>query len=526
MTEFPRISNRRNILNSCVLSFMFLPFWGSDALAAEVAPVVKSAKNVSLTSECAEKTTALAAPKLPDGFSPGEIIDNFMTVSGPEGMGVYSADGREIVAAKYSQLDYVGEGFFIGTMFKGDGSSDVSLINSEGRNVKTLPEWARGDLSKFREGLLDIGKPSGSSVFIDKSGKIAVVCDKYFEVDEFSEGFAAARYADRNGGWSGYIDHQGTMVIGPFQEAQLGPFHKGFAIVSEWISQGKYRAGVVAKTGSLVIPLEYETVTRLTNSEFILLKDGKLFVMDVDGRRIADFPENCVKAWVPETRSEDALIPCEFVDVNKVQKKAGRSDHVWGYCDANGKLRIEPRFAHCQEFKGNRANAFVQSTDNKFLCGVIDMSGNWVIEPKYDLVSIIDDTHYTFSPTDLTKKFEGTMYGRGSVFQDLLKTYDFIGMEKAKLAQIFGAGYSQANPVSKLDGIFESLSFSLTPGAHCGNSSRSVEFGLNQNGKVIAWRVLSGMSPENDAHPWISENVVVANDSKWLQTGNLVPKSP
>lgn len=484
---------------------------------------IAAAESSHLTAISSNPASNLEQSKLPADVNLRENVDGFLIVDGPEGSGVFTGEGKEIISPKYSEIHFVGENLFVVMKYREDSSADFSLVNGEGRIISSLPDWSRIDNRRFREGILDIGDPNAPSTFIDKSGKIVLVCDEYRDVKEFSEGLASASYSDQSGvSWSGFIDHSGKMVIGPFKNAELSPFDGGLSIVSEWIETGEHRCGVINTNGSFVIPLDYDRVRQYTDGKFLALKNQKLSVLDNGGKLVFEFPAGCVEAVAPQAKSDDVPVTCVFERIEQAQNGEILKTSKWGFCDSKGEILIEPKFAYAGQFKGNRAIASDKSIG---VFGVISKSGNWVIEPKYTSVEIVDDEHYVLGTAALEQKFETAGYQRRFVFQDYLQSNNLIGMKKDELDKLFGiAGFDSAT-VSNPGNIVKSTTYSLSPGAHCGNSNLSLEFGFDLAGKIVGWRVIDGISIPRNPNPWITENVVVVNRGRGLQIGNLAPKT-
>lgn len=447
-------------------------------------------------------------PKLPKDVSISDRKDGFLMVYGSDGMGVYSSAGVEIIPPKFGRVDYVGDKLFVTTRWREDTTTqECCLINARGVKVSNLPDWTRTDMRQFHEGVLNIGENTDVPYFINKRGKIALRCDNFHRVKDFSCGLAAASYIDREGGWGCYINHQGKIVVGPFKEADCSNFERGQARVTEYLGPGKTRACVADTAGKFILPLEFESISPF-GDYYLAKKDGKFFTYDRDGKLIGTFPNNCTdvewQSWV----SNDGWLTCAF-DGNGKNGERGRDGAKWGYCDLFGKIQIQPKFAYCQPFVGDRATAQIKSPDGKSISGSIDRKGNWTIDPK--------------AAETPKAKFNAEYANRFSIFADLLSSNNFIGMDKDNLKEFFGDAQPIPEPLQKM--MKGTIYYNLTPGAHCGNASRGLEFSFDENNKILGWRVSGGGMHPNEVNPWITENVRVDNVSKGFGLGNLIPKT-
>jgi len=463
-------------------------------------------------------------PVLPEGYSLVEKQDDYQLVSGAEGQGVFSATGKLILAAKFDQVRYVGDRMFAVSKFTDDGSTHWWLFDDKGAVVAKLPDWTRIDDHRFREGLLNIGDSYSPTAFVNKQGKVVLNFDKYTDVKEFCCGLAAASYSNREGSWSGYINHQGKMVIGPFKDAGLANFENNQVVLSNYPENGKPKFGVISTSGKFIIPLKFESVQPAGDGNYLAVLSGKHMVYNSAGKVILKFPQNCTSVDIPMKLEKDTWIACGFGGSGNRERYSGKVGSIWGYCDIHGNIVMTPRFAFAQSFKGNRAVAYVAKKEEEQSCGVIDRKGKWLVEPKYQCISIIDDSHWTLGPRSIAfTKFMDAGHERSLVFEDLLKRHDFIGMKLGELEKILGKLDNPPYLEQKTQIGVKSALLSLTPNARCGTSSSTMQFAFDENHKITGWRVLSG-GYLRDSQAWITENVVAENDAKGLQLGNLVPK--
>ena len=497
-----------------------------NSIALLRAKADKSMKMLSLAlTLCVLPTYAAAAePVLPAGLRMVEQQDEFILVSGDEGQGICSPTGKLIIAPKFNDVRYVGDRLFTVAKYNDDGSTARWLFNDHGEKIARLPEWARTDNRRFCEGLLNIGEDYSPTAFIDRKGQLLPGFDRYTDVKEFSYGLAAASFDSREGRWSGYVNHRGQMVIGPFLNCDLTKFENGVAVVSVSPPRGKPRVGVVSSTGSFILPLKYESVSPMVGGKYVVRENNKSAIIDASGKVFVKFPANVTIVQTPEKLDKDTWIACGFGGDATRKTYPLRAGAKWGYCDTTGKVVITPRFSSCEIFKGNRAVAHMAVNDTEHVSGIIDRKGNWVVEPKYQYISLTDEKHWTLGPLYTPdKKVADAGSSRYIAFDKLLRDYNLIGMPLVELEKHLG---KLENPPyleqSTTIGVKAAI-MSLTPHAMCGSGSFTLQIAFDANDKITGWRV-SGGGLVSDSQPWITENVVVEDESKGFQLANLIPK--
>ncbi len=468
------------------------------------------------------KPTTESQPILPAGLSQLEKQDEYIVVAGNDGQGICSPTGRLIIPAKFDIVRYVGDRLFSVAKYRDDGSTAWWLLDEQGQVVAKLPEWTRTDNRRFCEGLLNIGDDFSLTAFINRQGKVVPNFDQYTDVKEFSCGLAAASYQDHEGRWSGYVNHQGKIVIGPFKEATLSKFENGLAVVGSYPPEGQPRFGVVSSTGKFIIPMKYDSASPKIEGKFVVSQNGRYMVLNADGTVYFKFPPDCTTVQPPDKWGKNVWIACGFGGVTN-KNGSIKTPAKWGYCDLNGKVVMPPRFSSCAPFIGNRALAFMSNEAGEQACGIIDRSGKWIVEPKYQWISLTDETRWTLGPLQRAKEsFADAGSNRAVVFDKLLRDHNFIGMPLTELEKLLGKLEKSSYRQQPTKIGVTSVGISLTPNSHCGTGSSALQFALDANDKVTGWRIYGGWGM--DSQPWITENVVLEYENKGLQLANLIPK--
>lgn len=157
----------------------------------------------------------------------------------------------------------------------------------------------------------------------------------------------------------------GKWVIEP-QFESANPFTHGLAAV-----QLERRWGYIDPQGNVVIEPRFLYANPFADGLFAPVEEQKNrpFYIDRSGK----------PAFVQRQQAADGLFAVNI----------GGSfawDACWGYRDQlTGSEMISPRFASAQEFFGEYATASVWVPDVGGVAGVIDRSGEWVIQPEFTI---------------------------------------------------------------------------------------------------------------------------------------------
>ena len=261
--------------------------------------------------------------------------------------------------------------------------------------------------------------------YIDKTGAIKIQ-PQFDGARDFSDGLAMVSIAYK---W-GYIDTSGTMVIQPrFEPALAYPFSEGLAAVGK-ASAEDARYGFMDKTGTVVIPMQYELAPSPT-WEFseglckVMVREAGeqrwgfvdktgAMVIKVQFAGVSDFSEGLAAAdysnsdlhgfidktgkWVIQLppnlqlyggQGDNGFSEGLAIVQEVVPEDAEHPVHA-GYINQTGKVVIEPQFAHVHSFSEGLAAAEV-SQNGALKWGYIDKTGAWVIQPQFDGASFFSE---------------------------------------------------------------------------------------------------------------------------------------
>ena len=302
--------------------------------------------------------------------------------------GYIDPTGRLVVPHQFKRLSRFVEGRAWGELPDGQ----VQSIDRDGRisaSSAAVDHVSFGDLSEEEEPGPDYPLVSHDfrrlgGALVDaaiRSGRVPV------EVD-----------VDEDERLTGYEDLAGRLVIDArFEEAY--PFVDGLAQVKT--DQG---VGFIDLHGQVVVPLEFDhALLRFSRDRTVAIHDGKAWLIDTTGRRIADLGP---WGW-PELRAEE--------DFGDLSRYVGLDDFFadglmpwrrgdqWGYIDRDGQWVIGPRFESAQLFHGGYAS--VTSSGRGQLIDtqgrvVRDVGAGWIAPPDHGMTRVGSEMRWGYLTAD------------------------------------------------------------------------------------------------------------------------------
>lgn len=296
-----------------------------------------------------------------------------------------------------------------------DSTGRWGYVDPTGRMV-VPPQFER--LSRFVEGRAWGERPDGQVQSIDRDGRVspssaAVDRVSFGDISEEDEpnpdypmvghdfrriGGALMDAAIRSGRvpvevdaadderLTGYEDLAGRAVIDARFE-QAFPFVDGLAQVKS--DQG---VGFIDLDGQVVVPLEFDqALLRFSRDRTVAVDDGKAWLIDTTGRRIADLGP---WGWPGLRADEDFGDLTRYVGLDDFFADGlmpwRRGDH-WGYIDRDGQWIVGPRFDSAQLFHGGYAS--VTSSGRGQLIDtqgrvVRDVGAGWIAPPDHGLTRV------------------------------------------------------------------------------------------------------------------------------------------
>jgi len=213
--------------------------------------------------------------------------------------------------------------------------------------------------------------------YVNEAGK-AVIKHKYDNARAFSDGLAAVN----KGGYWGLINEAGKEVLKcKYNEVRYFS-EEGVAIVRSRInvSNGVYanKFGVVDKTGSFIVPLEYDTIRDFSNG--VAVVKGEITVKDYD------YTFRKYERWGMIDKTGTIVIPLKYTEISEFSDdllKAEKDNYGRNLCHIINKTgKLIATYTEIGEFSEGLARV---QNDDKW--GYIDKTGKVVIPVEYKEIS-------------------------------------------------------------------------------------------------------------------------------------------
>lgn len=187
----------------------------------------------------------------------------------------------------------------------------------------------------------------------------------YDDAGDFSEGLASV--AVRNLQW-GYVDTTGTVVI-PLEWDSANAFEDGKAIVSK---SGKY--GMIDNTGNLVIPLSFDSISSFHENLAAVKTDEKYGYINQSGQFV--IPAEWDTAW-------------NFQNGQAIVGKKNGDNWMYSVINVNGELITDNLYTLIYSYSDLGYYRFREV--DKGPEGLMKLDGTVVIEPVWDSLYPLGD---------------------------------------------------------------------------------------------------------------------------------------
>lgn len=197
--------------------------------------------------------------------------------------GYIDTTGAVVVPLEYDDAGNFSDGLAVVFKYDADGSRKYSFIDKTGTVVSLEYNY----VGPFSDGLAKVQKQdadgSYKNGYIDRTGAVVIPLE-YDSAEDFSEGLARVE-KDRE---YGYIDTTGAAIpLTQEYDAYAFNFSDGLAYVMKVAGRTEddeiRKYGFIDKTGSLVIPLEYDRAYNFTDGLAPVMADGKYGFIDKTG---------------------------------------------------------------------------------------------------------------------------------------------------------------------------------------------------------------------------------------------------
>lgn len=290
--------------------------------------------------------------------------------------------------------------------YKKDGK--YGLISIEGKEI-TKPEYEDISAVKYKEGLLQV-KKDGKTGIININGKEVIkaeydtiAADNYYNINTKYEktGFIVSK-VEEDGYRYGYINYKGEKVL----NTEFTEIERVTEIEDDeniyLIAYKDGQAGLL-KNAKQILDYSYEEITyNLTNNVFLVQRNGKQGIADIDGKIKIDTKYTNISFGGIYLNVEEEGNK-KVIDINgnevtdgyiyKMMTQDGThsivygEDEIYKIIDNSGNVVVDNNYTYIEEIANNKY--IVANYNNN---GIIDLTGKTLIEPKYSSIFELENT--------------------------------------------------------------------------------------------------------------------------------------
>jgi hypothetical protein len=295
--------------------------------------------------------------------------------------GLVNGKGDIIVEAKHAfAMGGVEYGYLVDDRW-------MSIVDWNGSEVRRVEGYV--SYSAVSEGFLSIESErlKGYLSLLETQPDIPV---RFKGRRDFHGGFAAVMVCDKEKNYWGLIGTNGEYVVEP-EFMELLDFTDGsnVAPVATWGRRkephDRSKWGLVDKLGKVVVPPVWPGVRETFH------EGGMVVVMD-DGRTSFD--------GIVDEQGHWRLAPVWPSLSERIYEGTigAKKSNVWGVIDLDGNWVIEPKFAYCSGIHFGVARVAMLGDNGFHKYGVVDKSGDWIVKPIYD---DMDDFQFGFARVEV-----------------------------------------------------------------------------------------------------------------------------
>jgi len=303
--------------------------------------------------------------------------------------------GKIVISEKYTSLEFVNKDLAIVTT----ASDKKGVLNLVSNNL--VIDTIYSSITNFKNGVAIVTNKEISQngnhlihkpAVIDITGNLIVPFNKFIEINDYNDGIAKVYFknTDSNDEIYGYIDDKGNLL---FQEKYTGKY-----LLPDYFNDGIGKISIKKKLSE----------TSYNYYDGYINKTGKIVLNDTINERLRDF--SCGRAFILDSNRD-----YKIVDTNL--NKIGNNTY--------------------KNFLGNGFinNYAIVSDDVKF--GIIDINGNYIVAPKYDLINeigVVNGYFYYGIENDEETTLWGVANINGiSIIEPKLKEFDVEGFKNGIL---------------------------------------------------------------------------------------------
>ncbi|PZT48326.1 hypothetical protein B6S12_04510 [Helicobacter valdiviensis] len=282
------------------------------------------------------------------------------TSASPFQYALIDIEGNSITEAKYSDFDFLNNGFIevtinkSKTIFKNDPLNNLyGILNQEGKEILE-PKFK--EIRDYSEGLIAVKKDDKWG-FVDEWGDI-VIDFRFESVGDFNDGLAPVK----QDGLFGFINKKGEFIIKPqFKGASI--FHNSYALASK-----NKKWGIIDKKGNFIIQPIYNDINFFGDFFKVTLNE-KISFIDASGKILMENIDKVNEYYDSVIKYSDNIFSI------KVNKK-------WGLINQNLEVLLEPKFDEFDRIANG--NLIKLQIDDKF--GVANADFQILTEINFDAI--------------------------------------------------------------------------------------------------------------------------------------------
>jgi hypothetical protein len=470
----------------------------------------------SLTPPRQYKPPAILGYKIEAAFPSSYIVRATSDSHGK--LGLLAKSDAILLPLEFDVMRYVGESRIFAMKRQPTGTEQYVLYDTDGKLVSKLPDYVKNFDSYFSEGLLLVGDDKGRA-FVDRQGRVVIPPNNYQYPYPFSKGLAVAQIASNGKLAAGYVNKRNELVSGPFDDTEVTPIENDLGMIILTLPGGRKKYGAVNSSGQLTFPAEFDSLNIYFKRFVSGTRDGKFQLFRRTGELVATFPDHCREAQADNFDKNNIV-------AFHVGGYAPYGNGTWGYCDEHAKVIIEPKFTWAWPFEGEVAIAGIEDQYDDIKLGLIDRTGSWVVQPKYDSMTMAGPHRVivgNITRRGIVRTWHDPNQRSTFLFERTLKYYDLIGMTEQELNSTLGQGEARADfPEEVPDVVHKRIYYKMAPQRANDYLEVGVEFGIDRDGRVWGW---SFRNPLTGIH-WVTENMFVNKMREYIPKRNTIVVPP
>jgi WG repeat protein len=239
--------------------------------------------------------------------------------------------------------------------------------------------------------------------FVDHQGNEMFAPKPLADVRSYSEGkFRVQIMKDYRKSWA-YMDTKGKLLFGKDFD-QIYDFQAGMAVVMKYTDRSRSNVlyGLIDSNGKQILPIEFDDMSNCSEGWIYTKKGRKFCYYDKTGKEVLDISPMAGshfsdgRAAVTNRdymmgfidRGGKVVVDLMYEEAKAFSEglAAVTKDGMTGYCNKEGKMKIDPKFENVTEFKDNRAFMGIMNQDFITMWGMIDNEGGIINRLIYEAV--------------------------------------------------------------------------------------------------------------------------------------------